>query len=197
LCKRPIPIGRRLAVFEERELTEVKGAVVYSSNSPGWPFLKRGNPMDTVIPPGGEIDDRRKNPDRRGSSRRRTLKFGRTFWPNGDSSECVVFNLSDTGAQLEVQGPLPKRFDLVVDGDPSRRASAVVWRKANRVGVKFQSQYQSGSSNPDGQPRGFRYYAQECQRLADRADPSDRQILLEMAEAWNRAIRRLNRKPLT
>ena len=153
--------------------------------------------MDTVIPPGSEIDDRRQNPERRGSSRRRTLKAGRTFWPNGDSSECTVFNLSDSGAQLELQGPLPNLFDLVVDGDPSRRACAVVWRKANRIGVKFQGYYQSEASNPARQLRGFGYYAQECRRLADRADPSDRQILLEMAEAWNRAIRRLNRKSPT
>jgi hypothetical protein len=152
--------------------------------------------MDTVIPPGSEIDDRRQNPERRGSSRRRTLKVGRTFWPNGDSSECDVYNISDTGAQLEPQGPLPKHFDLVVDGDLSRRPCAGVWRRANRVGVKFQGPYRPSSSmtTPARPLRGFRYYVEECRRLADRADPSDRQVLLEMAEAWIRAIRRLNRK---
>ncbi len=143
-----------------------------------------------------EIDDRRKTADRRKSSRKRILKVGRTFWPNGDSSECIVCNLSDTGAQLELRGPVPNLFDLVVDGDSSRRPCSVVWRKANRIGVKFQEPSQAGSSvrNPARQLRGFRHYAEECRRLADRAHPSDRQILLEMAEAWIRAIRRLNRK---
>jgi len=152
--------------------------------------------MDAVTPPRSEIDDRRRNPERRGSSRRRTLKVGRTFWPNGDSFECNVYNISDNGAQLELQGPLPKLFDLIIDGEPSRRACAVVWRKANRVGVKFQGQYQPrpSATTPARPLRGFRYYVEECRRLADRADPSDRQILLQMAEAWIAAIRRLKQK---
>jgi hypothetical protein len=144
----------------------------------------------------GEIDDRRKTSDRRASSRRKLLKGGRTFWPNGDSSECIVYNLSDTGAQLELRGPAPKLFDLVIDGDPSRRACSVVWRKANRIGVKFRDLSQSRSSTKSStmQLRGFRRYAEECRRLADRVKSSDREILLEMAEAWIRASRRLNRK---
>ena len=32
----------------------------------------------------GEIDDRRQTPDRRRSSRRKILRRGLTFWPNGD-----------------------------------------------------------------------------------------------------------------
>src|SRR5579864_4632966 len=85
----------------------------------------------------GEIDDRRTTPDRRLASRRKILKFGKTFWPNGDSSECLVYNLSETGAQLEVRSPVPNVFDLLVEGDPWRRSCSVVWRKANRAGVKF------------------------------------------------------------
>lgn len=75
--------------------------------------------------------------DRRRSARRRILKGGRTFWPNGDSSECSVRNLSDEGAQLQFCGPCPSTFDLIIDGDNSRRSCAVIWRKGNRVGVQF------------------------------------------------------------
>src|SRR5271163_2925716 len=88
----------------------------------------------------GEIDDRRRQPDRRGSLRRKILKRGLTYWPNGDSSECTVYNLSETGAQLELRGLAPNLFDLVVEGDRWRRRCSVVWRKANRVGVQFQDQ---------------------------------------------------------
>jgi hypothetical protein len=85
-----------------------------------------------------EIDDRRQNSDRRGLPRRKIIKGGRTFWPNGDSSECIVYNLSASGAHLEIRGPAPNVFDLEIDGDRSRRSCVVVWRKAKRIGVKFQ-----------------------------------------------------------
>jgi hypothetical protein len=144
----------------------------------------------------GGIDDRRQNPDRRGSARRKTLKGGRTFWPNGDSSECLVYNLSETGACLVLRGPAPKAFDLVVEGDLLRRPCCVVWRKANRVGVRFQqlSHVASSAENPTKRVAGFRRYAEECQLLATRATRADRQTLLEMAEAWIKVARRLKAK---
>lgn len=141
----------------------------------------------------GEIDDRRQNSDRRVSLRRKILKRGLTFWPNGDSSECTVYNLSETGAQLELRGVAPNHFDLVVEGDNWRRKCSVVWRKANRVGVKFQEQsllIWSGRK----QPADFSRYVEDCQMLANRAAPSDRALLLEMAEAWIAVIKRLQRK---
>ena len=48
-------------------------------------------------------DDRRPTPDRRDLSRKKILKSGRTFWSNGDLSECIVYNLSDTGARLDAR----------------------------------------------------------------------------------------------
>ena len=81
----------------------------------------------------GAIDDRRKSADRRRLPRRKTWKNGRTLWPNGDSCECIVRNLSETGAQLELRGPIPNRFDLLVDGDQWRLSCSVVWRKENRL----------------------------------------------------------------
>jgi hypothetical protein len=144
----------------------------------------------------GEIVDRRKNSDRRRALRRKTLKGGQTFWPNGDSSECLVYNLSETGACLVFRGPAPRLFDLVVEGDTFRRPCCVVWRKANRVGVRFQQPSRSASA-PGNSPKrttGIRQYAEECQLLAKRATDSDREKLLEMAEAWLSVARRLKRK---
>lgn len=140
-----------------------------------------------------EIDDRRLNPDRRGAARRRIIKRGLTFWPNGDSSECTVYNLSETGAQIELRGVVPNLFDLVVEGDSWRRKCCVVWRKTNRVGVKFQDQSNLKSSAKNC-PADFSRYVEECHALADRAAPADRALLLEMAEAWVAVIRRLQRK---
>ncbi len=47
----------------------------------------------------------------------------------------MVHNLSVGGACLEVNEPIPDVFLLVLDDDP--QACRVVWRKANRVGVRF------------------------------------------------------------
>jgi hypothetical protein len=141
----------------------------------------------------GEIDDRRQIPNRRRSSRRKILKRGVTFWPNGDSSECTVYNLSETGAQLGFRGLAPNFFDLEVEGDRWRRKCSVVWREANRVGVTFQEQSLLELSGRK-HPADFRRYIEVCQTMANRAAPSDRELLLEMAEAWATIIRRLQRK---
>ena len=146
---------------------------------------------DSVQP--GEIDDRRQNSDRRDLPRRKILKRGLTFWPNGDSSECIVYNLSETGAQLELRGVAPNLFDLVVEGDNWRRKCCVVWRKANRVGVKFQEQSPLVLSSRK-QPADFSRYVEVCQLLANRAALSDRALLLEMAEAWAAVVKLLQRK---
>jgi hypothetical protein len=142
-----------------------------------------------------EIDDRRKAPDRRLSSRRKILKSGKTFWPNGDSSECLVYNLSETGAQLEIRSPVPNVFDLLVEGDPWRRSCSVVWRKANRADVKFQEQFQLLASRKSlaNQLSDCRRFAEMCQSMAERVNLPDRERLLEMAAAWLTVMRQLQR----
>jgi hypothetical protein len=88
------------------------------------------------------IDDRRDRSasrgDRRIASRLRTLKGAQIVWPTAAPVKCVVRNLSRTGAALEVHGPVPGAFELVFDGDQSRRLCHVVWRGETRIGVKFQ-----------------------------------------------------------
>ena len=138
-----------------------------------------------------EVDDRRLTADRRASSRRKILKGGRTFWPNGDSSECIVYNLSETGAQLDIRGHAPNVFDLVVDGDPWRRSCVVIWRKENRIGVKFHAPSFLEATAAKKSAVHFLRYVDECRTLAQQADPSHREILLEMADAWAVVVRRL------
>jgi hypothetical protein len=141
----------------------------------------------------GETDDRRQTPDRRSSTRRKILKSGRTYWLNGDSSECTVFNVSETGAHLELPGPAPNVFDLVIAGDRTRRSCFVIWRKATRVGVKFKEPWHVASS-ADRSAKTIVLFTQfigQCQTLAKQVKPSHREMLLEMAEGWKTVIQRL------
>jgi len=53
---------------------------------------------------------------------------------------CIMRNVSDSGAKLEVRGvnTVPDRFDLIVPGhlpQPCR----VVWRAMKEIGVQYQS----------------------------------------------------------
>jgi hypothetical protein len=154
--------------------------------------------MNSVNPKGVqcEVDDRRQNRDRRNSPRRKTLKGGRAVWPNGDCSECVVCNLSETGANLQFCGPTPNSFDLFVECEGWRRQCSVIWRKANRVGVKFEepSRLASTTRNAMGQISELKRYADECRRMAGRVGPQDHELLVEMAEAWLTVVRWAARK---
>ena len=53
--------------------------------------------------------------------------------------DCLVVDLSDTGARLYVETPLPDVFVLVVSGDDARleRECRVVWRLGGECGVVF------------------------------------------------------------
>jgi hypothetical protein len=95
-------------------------------------------PTDAAPVEDGSIDDRRTSVrDRRLSPRTRTLKGARIVWPTGSPVTCIVRNLSDTGAKIEVHSPVPGIFDLVFDGDQSRRPCRVVWRREIHIGVRF------------------------------------------------------------
>jgi PilZ domain len=74
---------------------------------------------------------------KRGAPRQRILKPGRVEF-NGGAIDCVVRNISETGAAVEVTSQLgiPSEFNLLVAGSRSRRCQ-VMWRKENRIGVAF------------------------------------------------------------
>jgi|ERR1700677_1511598 hypothetical protein len=86
----------------------------------------------------GTIDDRRKSVEnRRSSPRIRTLKGAQIVWPTGSPVKCIVRNLSERGAKIEVHSPVPGTFDLIFDGDQSRYPCRVTWRREIQLGVRF------------------------------------------------------------
>ena len=76
--------------------------------------------------------------ERRTANRQRTLKAGTIILNEGFSTiDCLVRNLSESGARLEVDNPLtlPDRFELTLDGHS--KACDVVWKSARHVGIRF------------------------------------------------------------
>ena len=77
--------------------------------------------------------------ENRSNLRKRILKAGRINFGFG-SIDCVVRNISETGASLEVESPVgvPERFELLIVADRCCKSCKVVWRKERRVGVHFE-----------------------------------------------------------
>lgn len=74
------------------------------------------------------------------SPRIRTYKGGSILIGTLPPVECLVRNLSETGACLEVQGHIrpPETFTLIIRPELLRRTCAVAWRDPPRVGVHFK-----------------------------------------------------------
>lgn len=77
--------------------------------------------------------------DHRQDPRVRTLKSGTISGGVVGSMECVIRNVSKSGACLETKSPgaIPDDFKLIIKPDNVFRTCKVVWRAANRVGVRF------------------------------------------------------------
>ena len=76
--------------------------------------------------------------EQRHSPRSRVLKAGQIRF--GESAvDCLIRNISATGACLELRSPLwfPDSFVLAMTSDGSARACTIVWRKDGRIGVAF------------------------------------------------------------
>jgi len=81
------------------------------------------------------MEEHRKRP------RHRALKGGKIIFNRRLSVvDCIVRNLSDEGASLEIGSPvwLPETFDLSIPIDGLKRSCRVSWKSATRVGVTFQ-----------------------------------------------------------
>jgi PilZ domain len=74
----------------------------------------------------------------RSAPRHRVLKAG-TIKFGGMTIDCVVRNLSSTGAALEVSSKvgMPENFTLVLSGDGLKLSCRTVWRGEYRIGVVF------------------------------------------------------------
>lgn len=78
--------------------------------------------------------------ERRQLARHRTFKGGRIFVPFRPGVDCLIRNLTEDGACVEVIGhaPLPENdFELAIKPEWLNRRCHVVWRKLNKIGVKF------------------------------------------------------------
>ena len=79
--------------------------------------------------------------ERRQSLRRRTLLSGRVEFLDRSTFECVVRNLSETGAKVrcEQQIALPDVFTLVIEKTDERRDARAIWRRQDESGLKFMT----------------------------------------------------------
>ena len=77
--------------------------------------------------------------ERRRSSRSRVVKDAKVFFGSSSMVDCVVRNLTNTGAHIEISNTaeLPEVFGLTFDGGRSLRPCRVVWQTPNQTGVEF------------------------------------------------------------
>ena len=78
--------------------------------------------------------------ERRAAPRRRTYKVARIGFGGGRAViNCLIRNLSETGACLGVESPvgIPDEFNLVFESGEPSRICRVMWRKAKLIGVAF------------------------------------------------------------
>ena len=77
--------------------------------------------------------------ENRRAPRLRTLKGGSILFGAAATIDCVIRNISETGAALEVESPvgIPEEFTLLIKGEIIKRKCRVAWRSAKRIGVRF------------------------------------------------------------
>jgi hypothetical protein len=77
--------------------------------------------------------------DRRGSPRETTLKDGSIIFGGAPPVDCVIRNMSDSGAGIEVRNTIavPDTFQLLIRPELVKRHCRVVWRKHGWIGVQF------------------------------------------------------------
>ena len=78
--------------------------------------------------------------ERRQESRHRTLKAGRIIFNNKQSVfDCLVRNLSDSGACLQVNGSIDIPVEFALDVDGETRPCYLVWMTDTRAGIEFKT----------------------------------------------------------
>lgn len=88
--------------------------------------------------------------EHRASARQRTLKLATISPAHGAAVECIVRDISDTGACLEIDSPvgISNDFTLVIEKDNVKRPCHIAWRSELRIGVRFD--YLSGRTTETG-----------------------------------------------
>lgn len=77
--------------------------------------------------------------ERRQLARLRTLKGGAIIFGLVPTIDCIIRNLSEKGAMVTLEGAagIPNEFTLLIKPELIKRNCRVVWRKADRIGVRF------------------------------------------------------------
>ena len=77
--------------------------------------------------------------DQRSAARHRILRTA-TIEFGGNTIPCMVRNMSDAGAMLDVAttAEIPELFTLFVRADGHRTLCRLVWRNEKRIGVAFE-----------------------------------------------------------
>ena len=78
--------------------------------------------------------------ERRSVPRQRTfLKAVLSFHSGNSSEDCLVRNLGEGGALIELPHPnAPDAFELIVPARDFRRHARAVWRNGSHIGVRFE-----------------------------------------------------------
>ena len=77
--------------------------------------------------------------DNRTSQRQKTFKGGTISFDRAAGIDCIVRNLSATGARLQIESHMgiPEEFTLVIKPEFIRRSCQVAWRAGRNIGVRF------------------------------------------------------------
>jgi hypothetical protein len=76
--------------------------------------------------------------ENRREPRLRTFKSGTASFGLALSVDCIIRNMSKTGACLELKGAVPNTFSLLIKPELIKRTCEVTWRSQERVGVRFK-----------------------------------------------------------
>jgi hypothetical protein len=89
--------------------------------------------QDERVMSGSPMNERRKE------ARQRKFRAGKIVFDGKSVIDCVVRNLTDTGANLELvtQIRIPDSFELTIPGSALAHKCRVIWREPKRIGVSF------------------------------------------------------------
>ena len=105
---------------------------------------RRTRDLPPHVEPAFEGPDLRTGKVRRAAPRARALLTGKVIISDGrESHDCVVRNLSATGAQVRLAGAvnLPGSVGLLVVKEALLFDAALAWRRGDQVGLTFSAQY--------------------------------------------------------
>jgi PilZ domain len=77
--------------------------------------------------------------DHRKEKRQRVFKAASISFEHSATIHCIVRNVSDGGALLEVESSIgiPNTFTLFLKPGRLKRSCEVVWRSAKNIGIRF------------------------------------------------------------